>query len=352
MSTQHENVLPAAVRRQIEQADRILEEIKTAALPAGDPAPADPAPAGDPAPADPAPAPADPPPTPAPAEDTAEHRFKVLQGKYNAEVPRLHRHLREVTGENAELKQRVNDLEATVAALHTREAPAPAAAPASPLTEEEVAQFGPDLIDIIRRVAKQETGVALDAQLKPVQKSVKHVQETVAASQKVVAQSARERMLAALSDAVPEWTQQNEDPKFLEWLTQQDAFSGRVRDELLADAYRKNDAPRLIAIFKGFQAENADRTSDQPDPAPTPPKPAEGSPNGLDQLVAPGTPKAGPTGAQTESGKMIWTRADIQRFTIEKNEHIRKFPERDLPEKLQKLDRDLFAAQHEGRIRF
>ena len=364
MSDEHENVLPAAVRKQVEQADAIIAQMK-AEQSGEDPTPApeetsatEPATEAPPvteSPTETAPQP-DPEPakkaateTPPPADDALQHKYSVLKGKYDKEVPRLHRQLRNASEENASLRQQVTNLETTIAAMQARE-PEPQPAPA--LSQEEVDQFGPDLIDIIRRVAVQETGVVLDKRLKPVEQGVEQVRGEVAHQQQNVAKSAREQMVQDLAEAVPNWASQNEDPAFLSWLGETDPYSGQLREALLADAYRSNDAPRLIALFQGFQQENVVVT-DQREPAPSTEEtpPPEATTGGLEELVAPGTPKTGTTDARDEGGKMIWTQRDIQQFTAEKNEFVKKYPERDLPDRLNQLERDLFAAQTEGRIK-
>lgn len=342
----HENILPKSVRASIEAADEIYKAVYSEE----DPKPVDPK-SEDPKSEDPKsedPKSEDPKPKDSkPVEDTAEHRFKVLQGKYNKEVPRLHRELRDSKAAEQQLQERVASLEAAIKDL--QDPPTPQA-PA--LSQEEINQFGPDLIDIIRRVAKDETGVVLDKKLKPVQETVKHVQETVASSKEDQVLSARRQMLADLADAVPNWEKQNEDEDFLEWLDEKDPYSGKLRSELLAVAYRDNDGESLINLFQGFQKENVvvSPTDQQPEDSEEEEESTE-SPDGLTELVAPGTPKTGPTGAQNESGKRMWTQAEIKEFYAYKNEFIKKNPEKELPDSVVLQEQDLFKAQHENRIK-
>lgn len=342
----HENALPAAVRKEIEKADRLYKAIYE---PPKD-APAEPAAA---APKEPAKESTKDTAQPAPAPETFEQKYKVLQGKYDKEVPRLHRQLRDVTAQNNDLKNRVSGLEAAIATMKKAKPEAPAE-PA--LTPEEVDQFGPDLVDVIERKAREVANRLVAEKLGPIEQSVKQVNESVASQRETVALSARERMLAALEDAVPEWRKQNEDEGFLEWLEADDTYSGKPRQELLAEALQLNDAKRVIALFKGFQQENAvvnPEPSLKETPAPEPKTPEAKKPEQpLDELVAPGTPKTGSTGAHTESGKRIWTKKEIEQFYAHKNEFIKQHPERDLPEKIVKMERDLFAAQTENRVRF
>ena len=339
----HENVLPKAVQKQVDEAELIFKELykeeqedKEESLVPED---------GTPAESPPAPEKAA---KPKKADDgDFEHKFSVLKGKYDAEVPRLHRQLRDADQAKSRMSDRISQLESEVRRLNE----APPKAPEPPLSQAEIDEFGPDLIDIIRRVAKAETGVVLDEQLKPVKESLKQEKETVAKSHTDVAESDRRQMLSDLAVAVPEWEKQNEDTKFLDWLDLEDPYTGQARTELLADAYMKADAPRLIAIFKGFQKENAVvTTKDEPSPE-TPAKDAKKPEQPLEDLVAPGSPKTGSAGAQNESGKKVWTQKEITEFYTYKNEFIKKNPEKELPEKVILLERDLFAAQGEGRIK-
>lgn len=356
------NALPPAVQAQVDEADRIIAEMQAAENPPADP-PADP-PAPDPkaTPNDPAPDPkATPVPDPAPDPDPENKRtdwkqkFHVLQGKYNAEVPRLHSDLKEARATLGGVQDQMNTLTATVAAM--KEVAKPAPTPPKPLvSEEEIEQFGPDLIDVMQRVAQQTLGVELDSKLKPVKDSVKQVEGKVAQTETSVAQSARETLYDRLTEAVPGWDAMNKSEPFLEWLAGTDDLTGAVRGNMLRTAFDRNDTERVIAFFKSFQKEHVVETTD-----PVPATPAEDPPSGdpapepqqtLDDLVAPGTPKTGSTGAQEESGKgRIWNQVLITEFHNRKGEFIKKNPGKALTAELAATERDLFTAQSEGRIR-
>ena len=363
MSKDHENALPEAVRMQVAQADAIIAQMnqEQGGTPPIDP-PADP-------PADPAPAPADPPADPPkPADPPADppkqdgertdwkQKYSVLKGKYDAEVPRLHEDLREARGSLRGLQDQLTQLQTTVAALKEVNRTPPE--PAKPLvSEEEVERFGPDLIDVVERVARQAVAPYVDQKIGEVQKSVKRVDETVASTTKSVADSARERLYERLDKAVPNWSEINTDPEFTKkWLVEADPYTGQPRGAMLRAAFERNDTERVIAFFKGFQKEHAVGNSD-PSPATpaadpvTPAKPQEPQQK-LDELVAPGTPKTGSTGTREESGKgRIWTQAEITSFYEQKNELIKKDPNAELPDEIKAQERDLFKAQAEGRIR-
>ena len=361
------SALPKAVQVQIDEANRILDIIhkpiemnddgtpklddqgKYIPIVEADNPPADP-PADPPAVVDPPVAAA--PPADPPAGDTMEHKYKVLQGKYNAEVPKLSKDLKESQGQLLEMRQRLNNTESILAGLSAVQTPPATATPAEPaapiVSEEEIKVFGPDLIDLIGRVAESKIIPELDARIKPIDSRFDTIEEKASNERKAMAISDRDKLLTALTEAVPGWEQQNEEPVFLQWLNENDVYAGVPRGSLLTQAFRMNDAGRVIAFFKGFQTENAVVT---PEGEVTPPAavPPEEPQQALADLVAPGTPKTGTTGAPDESGKRIWTRADISAFYAKKNEFITRG--REVPPEYEVWEKDLFAAQKEGRVR-
>ena len=360
MTTDHENVLPPAVRRQVEQADAIIAQMNQQQQPPTDPNPAaiptepkqvTPPPAP-PKPSDP---PSDPPTDPEakPREDW-KHKYSVLKGKYDAEVPRLTADLRETRSALTQTREQLNTLQATVAALQevNKKPPAPATPPVTP---EEIEQFGPDLIDVVKRVAQEAVAPYVDRKVGEVSSSVKQVNESVASAGKTMAELARARVYERLDRDVQGWESINKSEKFVAWLHEEDGLSGEPRGAVLRRAFERNDADRVVKIFKGFQKEHVVETPDpgsSTPPADPPTDPAPEPQKNLDDLVAPGTPKTGSTDAQAESGKgRIWTQKDIRDFMAWKNEFVKKRPGEELPKDMAELERDLFKAQNEGRIR-
>ena len=279
-----------------------------------------------------------------PPESDAEHKYKVLQGKYNKEVPRLQQMLRDQQELNSDLRQKVNNLEASIASMRATQEDSRAKKLLPEITDEEREQFGDDLIDLISRISKREVLPEVEGRLKDVDGRVKQVNEKVAHTSESMAESKRRETINALAAAVPNWEQQNEDPDFLDWLADIEPAAGIQRGRLLTDAFRSNDSHRVIWFFKSFHSENAAATTEA-----APPKVREESQPKLDDYVAPGTPKTGTASAPNESGKRVWTRADIQRLYADKNEFVKKGKK--IPDRLVKLERDLFKAQTEGRLR-
>lgn len=228
--------LPKSIRRQLEEANRIQAGLIAQAEPES--------PAPEPAQVEPEPAPA---PKPKvgdedPNSPTWQQRYRTLQGEFNAKVPQLQAALKEQTAKNQELEQRLTQLEN--------------AKPVEKLTtEKDEEEFGADMLDLIDRKAREivqireqqlvDTIRRLEARLEQTQGTLTQVAESNAAS-------AQERMVAKLTQLVPDWAQVNESSDFLEWLGEPDPFTGIVRQQVLDDAAKANDPERIANVFRTF----------------------------------------------------------------------------------------------------
>lgn len=355
------SALPKAVQKQIADANRLAEQLKQEREAAASPNPPDGSPGHDQGapPSAAAPDAGQPPAdggqpansaSPAPAADGWEQKYRVLQGKYNAEVPRLQRQVQDQNSAIEQLRQQMVAQQGMLAAFAQNRGAAPGqgqgpapAAPTKLVKDEEVKEFGEDLTDFIGRVAEQRLMAQIDQKLRPVQQQVEKVNSAAELTAQEQAKLAHERLLTTLDRDIPEWRQLNRDPQFLEWLAQPDPYSGAARQQLLSQAYERFDAPRIVAFFKGYRNEHAVVT-----PPPVVTAPAEGAPQRtLGDFVAPGQPKAGATGAHDGAGKRIWTEAEIKRFY----DDCRAGKFRSNPDRRREIEQDIFAAGREGRVR-
>ncbi len=302
---------------------------------------------------------------PAADDPAAEQRFKVLQGKYNAEVPRLHQEKKAQAEQIAALQ---NQLQSTQQILANFAQPPVTNQPAqqpSLVTEQEVKEFGPDLIDIVRRVATEVVQPrirTLEEQFRPtaaaVQQMAPMVQQTAEDSRRTSAQVAHETMCNGLDAAVTDgngnsiWEAINDHPEFQAWLDQVDPYAGAKRGAMLSQAYGSHDVPRVAAFFTGFMKEHAAvaPTGQQQATAPQGTPPAGSPMVSLASLAAPGTGVGGPAsaGAPNESGQQrVYTLAEISAFYRDSQRGVYKNRE---PER-QALEKDIFLAQKSGRVR-
>ena len=279
-----------------------------------------------------------------------EHKYKVLQGKYNAEVPRLQRQVQEQEQLMRDMRQQLTNAQTMLASLSSGQPASNVAPPAQPaqrrVKDEEIKTFGPDLYDFIKRTSLEAVGPELARVAQPIEQRLAKTEQAATSAATAVTQDAVQKVHSLLNDQVPNWDALNTAPEFLAWLNEIDPYAGKPRGELLSQAYTAHDGPRVVAFFKGFLNENAALTPQAP-AAPTAESQSESQ---LLQMVAPGTPKAGPaSGAPNDAGKRVWTRDDVKALYGRINEFTKKA--KAVPAELRALEVDLVRAQAEGRIR-
>ncbi len=358
------SAIPQAVRRATERSNQLIQEfhqnrnappaanVNTEVVPTDTPAPAAPVTTAQP----PTPV-AVVPPVAAPVQPAGsatidwEQRYRVVEGKYRAEVPRLKQQIQDLQDELRTLK----DLLASRVVQPAASAPAASAQPAQRVklvTPEEEKEWGPDLLGMVRKVVQEESQsitAEVDRRIAPVQQRIDRVAGAVQDTTKAVEKKSREAVFDALDAQVQNWTAMNDDPLFNEWLEQVDPFSGQQRGTLLKQAFEAHDAPRVVAFFTGYLSEHATVSppaTPQPTPAPATPAPA-GTQVTLESLVAPGTPNAGAPRTPDGSEKRIYTHAQVKDFYELKRRNKTGLT----PQQIAAVDADIFAAGREGRIR-
>lgn len=294
------STLPRAVIDAEKRADEILESLsKQNQMDVQDPQP----------PAEQIENPAPQPPAdsmPPPQEESWEHRFKVLQGKYNAEVPRF-------AHENKDLKSRLQILEDQLEEMKNAKPPEALVKP------EEIEQYGEGLIDVARRVAREELASkdALIAKLKAEIDSVKSVQSHVV----------QDNFFRLLTEMVPDWEALNADANFLSWLDEIDDLTGETRQSLLGRAEQARDPVRAAKFFNTYKKMSQTW--------------AAKSTASLEQQIVPPTNQA----PSTPQAKKIWTRAEISSFY----DRLRRGTISDADAVA--IEADIASASIEGRIR-
>lgn len=186
--------------------------------------------------------------------------------------------------------------------------------------KEDEDAFGADLVDLARRVAREESGAyvaKLEGTIAELQQQLKGVAQTTA----VTVQDRFENQLAA---AVPNWKAVDGDLKFIEWLQ-----SNATRMKVFSEAARSQDVDGVAYFYKEYPG--AQKTEKQAvDPR-------------LAKQVAPGKSKSVAPAAANPAEKKTWTRSEIAQFYADGK---KRFSQEDYV----KLERDLFAAQKEGRV--
>lgn len=324
---------PAAIQKQINKADKLHEEIYgdkpeavIADLPGATLAP-------EVAPDTPEVAPD------VPVEDTltldeelkkSDARYKVLQGKYNKEVPQLHQQV-------GALNEELNNVRRLLASLQQADTEVEVKPSKKLLKDEEIEEYGEDMISVIRRAAREEF-MPLIEKLEAENTQLKDMLGNVSTS---VTDTARSSVYRYLDAELPNWKEINQDKGFLIWLDETDAFSGATRLALLKKAFEDNDATRVVKFFNSYLTENA---------AVVPEKVVETVTEtkvDLMSMAAPGKPQSGPNTVRAQEDKPIYTHAGIQEFF--RDVQTGKFKGRE--EERAAIELDILAAGSENRIR-
>lgn len=241
-----------------------------------------------------------------------QHRFQVMQGKYNSETSALRK-------ENDALKQEVEGSKSRIGELEKQaEAGAPGGVSDDQLAQFK-AEFGEDLVTFVERMVSQQ-------QPEPkVQDNSKELQERLERLESEKQEHAQASFWMSLERAVPTFREINNDPGFHQFLAQFDPTTGKQRQQELADAQQALSAKGVADIFQSYlhQAGQGAKRPAIPE-----------------EQVEPRTTRA----TEAPQGKQMWTRASIGQFYRDKTAG------RYSAEEAERLEADIFAAQSDGRV--
>lgn len=249
-----------------------------------------------------------------PEEPDYAHAYRTLQGKYNAEVPRLNQQLADQVKRNEELSRQIGELTTKIEELSTAKSP-----DAVRLLED--AGYDDDVVAAFRAQSTQIDALTKrNDQLIEAMNEMKSVKDRVERTEQTQAMTAQQRFIADLEAAVPDWGEVNDNKEFHAFLSGEDGFSGLTRQDVLSRAEKELDAATVIKLFKGFKGAK--------------PKRAENI-----------APAAGQGGTQHEGGK-VFSRAEVAQFYSDLAVgRIKHGPE------AQAKEAEILKAQQEGRIR-
>lgn len=336
-------LLPAAVRAQVEEANRLVAELNAPpAQPNAAPVPQ--LNQGQPPQWQPASPTQQPPRAAAPPSpqllqqhqeqpvDLAEQlrrseaRYNSLQGKYNSET--------------AQLRGQVEQNTALVAQLLERTAPpiAPAPAPVQLTPEERVRQLGAtdkqieeygELLPLMVQLAENMARPTIAK----LESEIARLQQGTAQAVSQSRQGRLDSMYSQLDAALPTWRLINDAHEFLDWLGITDTFSGVTRRVALTDAFNKLDAARVVAIFQAYAREYPDAAR-----APGAPQVDAGT------LLAPDLRGGGAPAPEGAGGKRTWSESEIADFYTRVRKRLVS------AEEYKRMSDEIARASAEGRI--
>lgn len=255
--------------------------------------------------------------------DDFEQKYRTLRGKYDSEVPRLHQQVRDLTQSLEDLRKE----------LTAKAEPTKPEEPVSYVTDADRAEFGEELIDVQRRVAKEvarEYGQQLDAQAKVIEDLRARLDSTGS-------QVGEMTFLQRLNALVPDFAQVDNDERWIKWLNEYDPMLRGPRRNQAKAAFEAGDAEAVADYVKLWKASINDTSK-----AEEPQKAARE----LEKQVAPNrTANSARTQANGSTAK-IYSAREVE--TAWKK--IRVLNTRGEADAAAKLEAEITAAYLEGRV--
>lgn len=174
-------------------------------------------------------------------DDGYKRKYDTLAGKYNAEVPRLHEQVRSQAEALRAMKDELENL---------RKSAVPEKPKAALVTSKDEETFGADLIDVTRRVAKDEVSEVL-ARLSQIEKAIAQVSkvpEKIHELETRQVQSEEEKFWGSINEKIPDWQQVDSNPEWIDFLATKAPFSVKTYRELALEAIGAYDVSAIVEL--------------------------------------------------------------------------------------------------------
>jgi hypothetical protein len=250
--------------------------------------------------------------------ETWQQRYRTLKGMYDAEVPRLHAQLKELSGQMQYMQHQMDTSKQTP----------PSKAADKLVTERDVEAFGEDLIDAMRRAAREEMQGKFDSVVARLEQENAVLRQAVQSTGEQVNNLSFEQQLSLV---VPDFHQINNDPRWVAWLNEFDPILRAPRRNAAMHAYNNDDAEGVAHYVNLFRQTLSTGKQDQ--------RQAE-----LERQV---TPSRSASTAPVQDAKKSYTTTEVERMFG----RIRELNAKGKLDEAAKLEAEIDAAYQQGRVR-
>lgn len=260
------------------------------------------------------------------SENTWQAKYKVLQGKYNAEVPQLRDEIKTLKQQLesqaapvdvSQYQRQIDDLQRKLDAKESQ-----------PVTSDQEVdeyianEYGPEFAAAIKNMIKQQAAPKSNDDVTQLRQKVDNIERTNQQSQQEMKISTLKQTLKAQNI---DFEQTDTDPMFHDWLAKEEGQTGQSRSVFMNNHFATGNIAKTAAFYAAFKAQ--ERSSFQKNP--------------LSNHVDVSSNHSAPdTGAESE----IWTGDDINRLYDDKRNN--RISEADFKKHEQSLNR----AMQEGRV--
>ncbi len=267
-----------------------------------------------------------------PADDSKEEvsesfkqKYATLRGKYDAEVPRLHQQVKELTDQ-------MNAIRHEAEAAKKAEAEKPKEK-VSYVTDADREEYGDDLIDFQRRVAK-EASQEYEDRFEQQAKVIEQLQQQISNTGNQVGEVGFTQKLNAL---VPGFDQLDNDERWVAWLNEYDPMTRGPRRDQAQSAFNSGDA-EAVAHYVGLFRESinepvANGKSDRQ--------------TELEKQVTPSRSASTVTNKSSSKNSKVYSERELNNAWTK----IRTLNTQGKYDDAEKLEAELTAAYMEGRVK-
>lgn len=285
-----------------------------------------------------------------------EHQFNSMKGRYER-----------TEADNRRMAAQITDMQRLLATMPVNQPPPVPSqqgsgvqftggvsgnAPRTPqrrLSQKEVEEYTPELLDVVGRRAQEVIEPALQGLYSQFENRLGQLQQALGGVRGAVAYNAQEKMYNELGKAVPNWEQINAMPEWHAWLRNSDPMTGMIRQNILTNAHANSQTAQVVGVFERFMSEHGiQQTPSMPPPANNgyvPPVQSDQRFN-LMALAAPGRAKEGQS--SVPQTKPIYSGADIKQFYNDRT--FGRYAGREA--EADAIERDILLAPSEGRVRY
>lgn len=266
-----------------------------------------------------------------PADDSIEEvsesfkqKYATLRGKYDAEVPRLHQQVKELTDQMNAIRE-----EAEAAKKAEAEKPKEKV---SYVTDADREEYGDDLIDFQRRVAK-EVSQDYEERFEQQSRVIQDLQSKISNTDNQVGEVGFTQKLNAL---VPGFDQLDSDERWVAWLNEIDPMTRGPRRDQAQAAFNSGDAEAVahyVSLFRGSVEPVANGKSDRQ--------------TELEKQVTPSRSASTVASKSSNNSSKIYSEKELDRGWTK----IRDLNAQGKYDDAEKLEAELTVAYMEGRVK-
>lgn len=266
-----------------------------------------------------------------PADDSKEEvsesfkqKYATLRGKYDAEVPRLHQQVKELTDQ-------MNAIRHEAEAAKKAEAEKPKEK-VSYVTDADREEYGDDLIDFQRRVAK-EASQEYEDRFEQQAKVIEQLQQQISNTGSQVGEVGFTQKLNAL---VPGFDQLDNDERWVAWLNEYDPMTRGPRRDQAQAAFNAGDA-EAVAHYVGLFRESVEPVANGKSDRDTE----------LEKQVTPSRSASTVTNKSSSKDSRVYSEKELNNAWTK----IRTLNTQGKYDDAEKLEAELTAAYMEGRVK-